>query len=205
MIAIIDYGLGNVRSVIGAVRKVGFDPILTADYDILSRAEKLILPGVGAYGDGMNNLRKLGLIDALNDLVLQQKKPILGICLGAQLLAKVSYEFGEHGGLGLIEAEVLRLNPEDNQIRIPHVGWNQFIKVQNNILTEGISVESLFYYVHSYHIRCTDPSIAVATCHYGETFTSIIVQNNIYATQFHPEKSQIAGLKLMQNFLEKAK
>jgi len=204
MIAIIDYGLGNVRSVIGAVNKVGFDPILTADSDVLSKAEKLILPGVGAFGDGMNNLRELGLIDTLNNLVLVKKKPILGICLGAQLMAEVSYEFGKHNGLGWIAAEVIRLEPQDEAVRIPHVGWNDFKKIRDTILTDDVPANSLFYYVHSYHIKCNDPAIIAATCHYGITFTAAIVQNNIYATQFHPEKSQIAGLKMLQNFLEKA-
>lgn len=205
MIAIIDYGLGNVKSVIGAVKKVGFEPILTADFDELARADKLILPGVGAFGDGMNNLRQQGLIDVLNDLVLQKKKPILGICLGAQLLSKASYEFGKHAGLGWIDAEVIRIKPpDDEKVRIPHVGWNDFNKTKDSILTEGVPEDALFYYVHSFHIRCADPSIIIGTCHYGVTFTAAIIQDNIYATQFHPEKSQIHGLKLLQNFLEKA-
>lgn len=204
MIAIIDYGLGNVKSVIGAVKKVGFEPILTADYEELARSDKLILPGVGAFGDGMNNLRSLGLFDILSDLVLQKKKPILGICLGAQLLSKVSYEFGQHEGLGWLDAEVVRLTPRDEKVRIPHVGWNDFEKTKDSILTDGIPDDALYYYVHSYYIQCADPSIIVGTCHYGTTFTAAIVQENIYATQFHPEKSQIHGLKLLQNFLEKA-
>jgi len=204
MIGIIDYGLGNIRSVIGAVKKVGFEPILTADGNILSTADKLILPGVGAFGDGMNNLRELGLIDVLNDLILGKKKPILGICLGAQLLAKVSYEFGKHPGLGLLDAEVIRLESQNDSIRIPHVGWNDLKKTKDSILTENIPDDALFYYVHSYHIKCADSSIIAATCDYGITFTAAIVQNNIYATQFHPEKSQRSGLKLLQNFLEKA-
>ena len=204
MIAVVDYGLGNVRSVVGAVKKVGFDPLLTADLDELSRADKLILPGVGAFGDGMNNLKELGLTDILDDLVLQKKKPILGICLGAQLLSKVSYEFGTHEGLGWIDAEVTRFIPQGDEIRIPHVGWNDFQKTRDSVLTEGIADDALFYYVHSYHIKCADPSVVAGTCSYGITFTAAIIQDNIYATQFHPEKSQIAGLKMLQNFLERA-
>lgn len=204
MIGIIDYGLGNVRSVIGAVKKVGYEPVLTADFDDLSRADKLILPGVGAFGDGMNNLRELGLTDLLADLILEKKKPILGICLGAQLMAKVSYEFGKHTGLGFIDAEVIRLESHDDSIRIPHVGWNDLKIKKDSLLTENIPADALFYYVHSYHIKCADSASVAATCDYGMTFTAAIVQENIYATQFHPEKSQLAGLKLLQNFLEKA-
>ena len=204
MIAIIDYGLGNVRSVFGAVKKVGFEPILTADYDTLAKAEKLILPGVGAFGNGMNNLRELGLVDILNELVITKKKPLLGICLGAQLLSKVSYEFGKHAGLGWLDAEVIRLEPKNEDIRIPHVGWNDFQKTKDSILTNDIPSDALFYYVHSYHIKCNNLSIIAGTCHYGVTFTAAVIQDNIYATQFHPEKSQISGLKMLQNFLEKA-
>lgn len=204
MIAIIDYGLGNIRSVTGAVKKVGFEPVLTADYNTLAQADKLILPGVGAFGDGMNNLRELNLVNILSDLVLKKKKPILGICLGAQLLTKISYEFGKHEGLGWLDAEVVRLTPSENESRIPHVGWNDFVKMKDSILTDDIPADALFYYVHSFHIRCADPSIVAGICHYGEVFTAAIVQENIYATQFHPEKSQVHGLKMLQNFLEKA-
>lgn len=203
MIGIVDYGLGNLRSVAGAIAKVGFESIISNDTKELRSADKLILPGVGAFGDGMKNLRERGLIESLTQLVIQEKKPILGICLGAQLFAKSSEEFGFHEGLGWIDGSVVRLNPGGG-LRVPHVGWNDCIQVQSSVLFDGIPKDALFYYVHSFHIVCNDQGLVVGQCDYGMKVTSALRQGNIYATQFHPEKSQLHGLQLLKNFLEKA-
>ena len=200
MIAIVDYGLGNIRSVAAAVAKVGFEPAVTADPAQLRRADALILPGVGAFGDGMANLRVRGLIEPLTRLVREEGKPILGICLGAQLFARSSEEFGHHEGLGWIAADVVRLNPSDG-LRVPHVGWNDCIRTREHALFDGIPASALFYFVHSFYIRCDDPAIVLGVCEYGPRFTAVLQQGNIVATQFHPEKSQQHGLQLLKNFL----
>lgn len=200
MIGIIDYGLGNLRSVAGAVAKVGYEPQITSDIGELRAADKLILPGVGAFGDGMKNLRDRGLVESLTRLVLEEKKPILGICLGAQLLARDSSEFGHHSGLGWIDAHVVKLAPAGG-LRVPHVGWNDCAQVRPSPLFAGIPPDALFYYVHSFHIVCADPSLVIGTADYGMTITGAVQSGNIFATQFHPEKSQQHGLQLLKNFL----
>jgi glutamine amidotransferase len=190
-----------MRSLEGAVRRVGFEPRVTARPEDLEAADKLILGGVGAFGDGMANLRQRGLEEVMARLVVEQEKPILGICLGAQLMARGSSEFGQHEGLGWIDATVERLAPRGNQFRVPHVGWNDLFQRAPSPLTKGIPEESLFYYVHSYHICCADERIVVGVCEHGHVFTAAFQQAAIYGTQFHPEKSQQHGLALLENFL----
>jgi len=202
-IAVIDYGLGNVSSVVGAVEKLGFDAIVTDKQGELTFAEKLILPGVGAFGDGMANLHRRGLVEILNGLVLERKKPILGVCLGFQLLAEESEEFGLHKGLGWVKGRVRRLAPADPALRVPHVGWNDLEQTQESLLYRNVPRDSLFYYVHSFALP-SDSAYTVGTCAYGETFTAVLQSGNVYGTQFHPEKSQQAGLTLLGNFLKYA-
>ena len=204
MIAIIDYGLGTLRSVAGAVEKVGFQPLVTSTVEEFRRADALILPGVGAFGDGMRNLRDRGLIEPLTRIVLEEQKPFLGICLGAQLLAKSGEEFGHHDGLGWIDASVMRLAPEGG-LRVPHVGWNECLQKYHSFLFENIPADALFYFVHSFHIVCNDPSVVVGQTDYGSRVTAVLEQKNICATQFHPEKSQQHGLQLLKNFLTQGK
>jgi len=201
MVAIIDYGLGNVRSVAGAVDKLGYDPLITGDAVDLERADKLILPGVGAFGDGMRRLSRLGLVAILNRLVHDRAVPILGICLGAQLMTRESNEFGRHEGLGWIDAVVEGIAPADPSLRIPHVGWNSLRLLRDDPLLAAIPEDALFYFVHSFHIRCDNPDIVKAECDYGAPIASVIHQNNVFGTQFHPEKSQLHGLRLLENFL----
>ncbi|MFC1883620.1 imidazole glycerol phosphate synthase subunit HisH [Thermodesulfobacteriota bacterium] len=203
MIAIVNYGLGNLRSVAGAIERLGFEGVITNDPDELLRADKLILPGVGAFGDGMKNIRDLDLIKTLNHLALEERKPILGICLGFQLMAEESFEFGEYKGLNWINAKVEKIKTE-GKLRLPHVGWNDFFQCRPSLLFEGVPEEALFYYVHSYAVNCQDHDVVAGECEYGVRFTAAVEQDNIFGTQFHPEKSQKWGLKVISNFLEKA-
>ena len=202
MIAIIDYGLGNIRSMEAAVSRVGFKAIVTANHSELEAADKLILPGVGAFGDGMDCLRKLDLVRVLSDLVLEKRKPILGVCLGFQLLTKKSVEFGNHEGLGWLDAEVLPIERVNDSLRVPHVGWNSLNQVKDSPLLMGIPDDALFYYTHSFKVTpINDFSSVIGTCDYGKDFVAAVHKDNIYGTQFHPEKSQKIGLSLLHNFL----
>ena len=203
MIGIVDYGLGNLTSVAGAVEKAGHEPVITADAETLSWAEKLILPGVGAFGDGMANLRARGLIEPLTNLVHSAGTPLLGICLGFQLIARSSREFGDHEGLGWIDARVVRLTPDDAGLRVPHVGWNDLRQVRTCVLFDGIPDDALFYYVHSFHMEVADEDLVVGDCDYGGRVVAAVQAGTVYAVQFHPEKSQRHGLTLLRNFLDK--
>jgi len=201
MIGIVDYGLGNLTSVAGAVAKVGFEPVVSADATVLGDCEKLILPGVGAFGDGMKNLRERGLVGPLTELVTKAGKPILGICLGFQLLARKSKEFGDHEGLGWIDAEVTAMAPADRNLRVPHVGWNELYQCRDCVLFDDVPDGGLFYYVHSYALRPADRGGVVGECDYGGRFAAAVQSGSIFGTQFHPEKSQLHGLTLLKNFL----
>ena len=201
MVVIIDYGLGNLRSVLGAVEKVGFEGRVSHDVADIEQATHLILPGVGAFGDGIANLEARQLIAPLHKAVIEERKPILGICLGAQLLARDSEEFGMHQGLGWIPASVRRIAPPDPALRVPHVGWNGLQQCRPLSLFADVPDGALFYFVHSYHIVCDDPAAIAGECHYGSPMTAVIQHHNVYGTQFHPEKSQLHGLTLLRNFL----
>lgn len=196
-IVIIDYGMGNLRSVQKAFEYIGHDAIITRDHENIRHASKIVLPGVGAFKDAMHNLHSLGLIDLLNEEILEKKKLFLGICLGMQLIATKSYEFGETTGLGWIDAEITRF--PDTKLKIPHVGWNS-VKLSNpSLLFESIPDNSDFYFVHSYYFNA-DQTYATGICDYGIDFIASVQKNNIYAVQFHPEKSQTYGLKIIENF-----
>ncbi len=204
-ICIVDYGLGNLRSVAGAVEKCGHVPVISRDPAVLRASGKLILPGVGAFPDGMANLEKYGLVDILNDLVLTEKKHVLGICLGFQLLAKSSTEHDATQGLGWIDATISRIQPTDEQLKVPHVGWNDTIPNRNSTLFQDTGDSPLVYYVHSFAMHREEnalPSEIIAgTCHYGAEFIVAVENGNVFGTQFHPEKSQLTGLQILKNFL----
>jgi glutamine amidotransferase len=203
-IAIVDYGLGNLCSVAGAIERLGFAPVITADREALQAAHKIILPGVGAFGDGMKKLRERGLVEILDGMVRRGGKPILGICLGCQLFARKSYEFGEHEGLGWIDAEVCRIAPSDPTLRVPHVGWNDLVALRESVLLEALPQPATVYYVHSFQVVFRDLMPVTAVTDYGGSIVAAYESGNIFATQFHPEKSQQHGLTILRNFLERA-
>jgi len=202
-IVIIDYKMGNLRSVQKAFKKVGVNAIISNKHQDIIEANKIVLPGVGAFKDAMSNLEELNLIPLLYDEVIKKKKKFLGICLGMQLLATKSYEFCETKGLGWLEAEIIKFDSshQNKQLKVPHVGWNNISYKKSSKIFNDIPNNSDFYFVHSYHFT-TDKDYATSVCHYGNDFIASIQKDNIYATQFHPEKSQIHGLSIIKNFVD---
>jgi len=200
MIVIVDYGIGNLASVLNMFKKIGATNVcISKDYALIEKATKLILPGVGAFDAGMDNLEKSGLIPLLNKKVIEDKIPLLGICLGMQLLTKKSEE-GVKLGLGWIDAETLKFNLDPSlKLKVPHMGWN-YIKIQKENPLIEMESKSRFYFVHSYHVKCKDESQSIATSDFGIDFTCMINKDNIYGAQFHPEKSLKFGMQVLENF-----
>jgi len=202
MIAIIDYGMGNLRSLSNAFEYLGESAVVTHDPLVMDDADRIVLPGVGAFGDAMDAMRQCDIIAPLNRQVETFRKPLLGICLGMQLVARESVEHGHHEGLGWIDARIERLAP-GNFLKIPHVGWNSLDFPKDDWLFEGIrQKEANFYFVHSYHMVCVHAEEVVATTDYGGAVTAVVRKDNILVMQFHPEKSQDNGLRLLQNWVE---
>lgn len=203
MITIIDYKLGNTGSIINMLKRSGHKAVVSSDPDVIAKAEKLILPGVGHFGVAMEQLEQRGLIDALNHKVLKEKTPILGICLGMQLMADFSEE-GNCKGLSWINARIERFKLQVNSaLKVPHMGWNDVqAKKQHPILT-GLEQDSRFYFVHSYHAMCTDQDNVLLETTHGYPFTAAFTKENITGVQFHPEKSHRFGMTLLKNFAEK--
>jgi len=199
--AVIDYGLCNLDSIARAIEECGGDPFVTADPRALRQASKIVLPGVGAFGDAMTNLRKSGLSEALSHRVVEQGVPFLGICLGMHLIARGGEEGGEVEGLGWIDARVVKMQPRSPEERLPHVGWNEVSATEDMPLFEGIRSGADFYFVHSYHVQCADADLVAGTTPYCGGFASAVADKNIMGVQFHPEKSQKAGFRLLRNFL----
>ncbi|HKE62911.1 MAG TPA: imidazole glycerol phosphate synthase subunit HisH [Nitrospira sp.] len=198
MIAIVDYGMGNLRSVSKAFEAAGHQAVVTRDKRVINNASHVVLPGVGAFGDCMANLEKFELAEVIRSTI-QSGKPFLGICLGLQLLFTESEEFGVHKGLGIIPGIVRRF-ALDPTLKVPHMGWNQVNAERPCPLFEGIVDGSDWYFVHSYFVDPTDRAVAATTTTYGIPFVSAIWRENIVACQFHPEKSQSVGLRLVKNF-----
>ena len=196
-IAIIDYELGNTRSVKNALTQLGYRSIISRRKEDLRQAHALILPGVGSFGEAMGNLERLDLLEDLNYLVLELRKPILGICLGMQILADRSEEDSRFRGLGWIEGEVVRLAPPG--LRVPHVGWNHLAIHHGEPLFTRNEPESHYYFDHSFHYSCSPEHVA-ATCVYGTEVVAAVQKDNIFGVQFHPEKSHKSGLKLFRSF-----
>lgn len=203
MITIIDYGMGNLGSIANMLKKIGTSTIISSDLDVIAQAHKLILPGVGAFDHGMTKLKELGILTVLNERVLNAGVPVLGICLGMQLMAHRSDE-GKLPGLGWIEAETVRFHfgPDRTDLKIPHMGWNTVKVCKDSPLFNGTYPEPRFYFVHSYHVVCRSEQDILTKTFHGYDFVSSFVKENIVGVQFHPEKSHKFGMRLLKNFVE---
>ena len=197
MIAIIDYGMGNLRSVQKAFQKVGAEAVVTDEREIIESARAVVLPGVGAFGDAMTNLRSQGLVETI-ERVVERGTPFLGICLGLQLFFEESDEMGLHQGLGLFPGRVRRF---DVGLKVPHIGWNQVHIRRQNPLLDGLADDSYAYFVHSYYVEPNEDDDILATTDYGLDFASIVGRGNVFGIQFHPEKSQDVGIRILSNFV----
>ncbi len=204
MIVVIDYGMGNLGSIINMLKRVGAPAQVSCDRHEIEHADKLILPGVGAFDTGMRRLAELDLINLLNDKVLGHKTPTFGVCLGMQLLLKRSEE-GDQPGLGWVDGEVIRFRfePKQAQLKIPHMGWNTVTFRQPSVLFAEMESAPRFYFVHSYHAVCHQSDDVIATTEYGYAFASAIQHANIVGVQFHPEKSHRFGMQIYRNFVER--
>lgn len=200
MIAILDYGIGNLRSVYNMFKKVGVESQITSDKLAIQQADKYLLPGVGSFDHGINSLKSAPFFEALEKEVLEYNKPILGICLGMQLLTNSSEE-GKEKGLGWIDAETLKFDLADKSLSIPHMGWNKANPQNENTIFKNLK-ENRFYFVHSYYVACNNEENILATTGYGQEFSCSIYKDNVYGVQFHPEKSHKFGMQLLKNFGE---
>ena len=199
MVAIIDYDAGNIKSVEKALHYLGEEAVITRDRDTILGADRVILPGVGAFGDAMEKLRTYKLDKVIQEVVAQNT-PFLGICLGLQLLFESSEESEGVEGLGILKGKVVRL-PEESDLKIPHIGWNSLKYPNPGRLFTGIAEDSYVYFVHSYYLQAKDPSIVTATTEYGTLIHASVEQGNVFACQFHPEKSSEVGMQILKNFL----
>jgi glutamine amidotransferase len=193
--------MGNVDSVKRALEECGGKVLLSRDPEVIRAASHLVLPGVGAFTAGMGNIRSSGLEEIIREMAVEKKVPFLGICLGMQLLATTGFEGGETPGLNLVPGDVRLLQPTSATERIPHIGWNEVLPVHESKLLQGIEPGTDFYFVHSFHFNCSISENVIATTPYAGGFTSVVQQENIWGTQFHPEKSQKPGFQLLKNFL----
>lgn len=200
MIAIIDYDAGNLKSVEKALLSLGEETVITRDPAVIQAADKAILPGVGAFGDAMQNLRNFGLVDVIRDFAASGK-PFLGICLGLQLLFEHSEESPGAEGLGILKGDILRIPPCEG-LKIPHMGWNSLDITEGAKLFQGIDQGAYVYFVHSYYLKAADESIVAASTNYSTTIHASVESGNVFACQFHPEKSSSTGLQILKNFAE---
>jgi glutamine amidotransferase len=209
-VAIIDYGSGNLRSAAKSFERaisdagLSMEVIVTADPDRVRASSHIVLPGVGAFADCRTGLMALdGMVDALNEAVINDARPFFGICVGMQLMARMGFEHGEHPGLSWIDAEVRALEPDDKTLKIPHMGWNELVMADaRHPLLEGLGDNPHVYFVHSYHMVCENQRDVLADANYGGPVTAMVGRDNLVGSQFHPEKSQRVGLKLITNFLK---
>ena len=199
MIAIIDYQMGNLRSVQKAFEKVGAQAVITSDPRELAQAEKVVLPGVGAFRDAIAELRRRDLTQPIRETI-EARKPFLGICLGLQLLFDVSYEDGEYEGLGVLKGKVVRFEVP-REFKVPHMGWNQALIRRRAPILDGIAEGTHFYFVHSYYVVPEDTEVIAIEADYHRPFCAMVWRDNLFATQFHPEKSQAQGLRMLKNFV----
>jgi len=200
-IVILDYGLGNLASVKNMMRKAGGFSQISSDPEVIMAADKIVLPGVGHFAEGMKNIRKLGLNKVLDEVVLKRKVPVLGICLGMQLMARFSEE-GNVAGLGWIDADIVRFRQDiTSSLKVPHMGWNEINLIRPHPLFPAPLLKDRFYFVHSFHMRCENEQDILATTNYGYEFICAVSRDNIIGVQFHPEKSHRYGMQMFKHFL----
>jgi len=199
-VGVIDYGMGNIGSICKMLRLVGAEPVVSSDSIVLQTADKLVLPGVGHFDRAMSNLQSTGLIDTMTELVQTRQTPILGVCLGMQLLCRSSEE-GTQPGLGFLDAHVRRFVPTNPRLKVPHMGWCNLDIARSSPLLAGIDADSRFYFVHSYFVDCADETDILARSSYGEAFVSAFARGHVHGVQFHPEKSHRFGIRLFRNFV----
>ena len=201
MVVVVDYGMGNVGSIVNMFKKAGLAATVTADRDKIRQAQGLVLPGVGSFDAGMNNLRQRQLVGPLNEMVIDKKVPVLGICLGMQLFTRASEE-GSQPGLGWIDAVTTRFQFESPlpPLKVPHMGWNGMVAKSSALLFGNLPREARFYFAHSYHVLCNRQEDIAAVTVYGYQFVSAVERHNVFGVQFHPEKSHKFGLQLLENF-----
>lgn len=199
MIVIVDYGVGNIRNVERAFTKLNMEVIVTRDIGKIDQASAIILPGVGAFRDAINNLKKYDLVECLRRNA-EKGTWIIGICLGMQLLYDKSYEDGEYDGLGLLRGDIVKF--DDSERKVPHMGWNQLVKRRDDEIARGLSDNDYVYFVHSYYLKNEDPDSVICTSYYGVDVPAMIRKNNIIGMQFHPEKSSAVGVKILNNIKE---
>ena len=200
MIAIIDYDAGNIKSVEKALQLLNQDVVITRDKDAILKADKVILPGVGSFGDAMGKLRQYGLVEVIEEVV-RRHTPFLGICLGLQLLFERSDEAPQIEGLGILKGEILRI-PDSAGLKIPHMGWNSLNFPNSGRLFKGLPEEPYVYFVHSYYLKAAEEDIVTATTEYGTLIHASVEKDNVFACQFHPEKSSDTGIQILKNFVE---
>ena len=200
MITIVDYHMGNLRSVQRGIERAGGEALISSKPSDIAEAEKLVLPGVGAFGDAMAELRRRDLVEPIRDFIASGR-PFLGICLGLQLLFERSDEHGEHEGLGVLAGDVIRFELP-REFKVPHMGWNTVQRASDPPVLSDVADGTHFYFVHSHYVRPADRSVVALECDYGGKFCAMVWRDNLYATQFHPEKSQAEGLKLLSAFAD---
>ncbi len=201
-VVILDYGCGNVRSVFNAFRAFDSDVKITNAFNDIRDASHIVLPGVGAFAECKTGLCNFNLVELLQKEVIEKGKPFLGICVGMQVLATLGKEFGEHQGLDWITGVVDKIDTSDSKLRLPHIGWNELSIIKPNSLFEGIEPGTTFYFVHSFQFLSEDDSVISSFCDYGVQVTASVQRDNIFGVQFHPEKSQSAGIRLLKNFTQ---
>ncbi len=199
MIAIIDYGIGNLHSVLNAFKTIGYDACVTSDKDVILSADKVVLPGVGAFGDAMDTFKERGFVPVIDELI-KKGTPLLGICVGMQMLFDESEEYGIHKGLGLLKGRIIKFN--DKNLKIPQIGWNNLDITKDNPLLKGIKNGSYVYFVHSYRLADANYDDVIAYAEYGIKYGCAVNKGNVYGVQFHPEKSGDVGLQILKNFGE---
>lgn len=200
-VAIINYGIGNIRSLYNSLKKIEIDAEIIKDPETIYQYDKVFLPGVGSYKNAIEIVKKIGWDKAIQNFLINQKKSLFGICVGMQILSTYGNEHGKSKGLDVIKGEVLKINLKSCSLRLPHIGWNNIKIINKNLITENLNSEDDFYFVNSFSFKLENLDDLIATTKYGIEFPSIINKNNIYGTQFHPEKSSKAGIQILKNFI----